>query len=161
MDATTVVAIYAALVGTGAAAIQLAQLRGARTQIRLKANAGVARIESEDRDSFGNPESVSAEVLFIDIVNRSPHPVKVTHVGAATARRRGRRGIFFARPYPLHLSLPLEVPARDRLTLWQPRASLGGWEEEHMRIVVGTADGEDFASRPFRMEELMRLEAVP
>jgi hypothetical protein len=161
VDATTAVAVYAALVGTGAAAIQLAQLRGTRTRLRIKANAGVAPIESESRDSYGNPESTSGEVLFIEIVNRSPHPVKITHLGVMTARRRKRKGVFFARPYPLYLKVPIVAPERDRVTLWQPRASLNGWETERMRVVISTAAGDDFESKSFRMDGLMRLETVP
>jgi hypothetical protein len=161
MDATTIVAGYAALVATGSVAIRLAGLRGRRTLLRLEAHAGTAKIESEDRDVYGNGERVSGEVLFMEITNRSPHPVKITHLGTMSAGRRGRRGLFFARPYPVHLKLPLEIAERDRVTLWQPRASLGDREPERMRIVVRTAAGEDFESRPFRLSELTRLEALP
>jgi hypothetical protein len=161
MDVTAVTATYAALVATGAASIQLVQWRGTRTQVRFEANAGLAPIETNQRDAFGNSGSAPDEVLFIHITNRSPHAVKITHLGAMTTRRRKRKGVFFSRPYPLHLRLPLEVAARDRVTLWQPRAGLGKWESERMRIVVRTAAGDDFESKPLRLNELARLEALP
>jgi hypothetical protein len=95
------------------------------------------------------------------VTNASPHRVKITHLGAMSARRRGRPGLTFVRPYPLHLRLPLEVPARDSVPLWQPRESLATWESVRMRIVARTAAGEDFQSKPFRLDRLPRPEMLP
>jgi hypothetical protein len=157
MDPTAIIASYAALVATGAAAVQLAQWRASRTRLKLKANAGTAPILTESRDIYGNKVSAAGEVLFLHLTKPSPHHVKVTHLGAATA---GRRGLAFVRPYPLHLELPIEIPARDTVTLWQPRGDLASWETARMRIVVRTAAGEDFRSRPFCMAQLSRFELL-
>lgn len=161
MEATTVVAIYAALVASGGAAIQLAQWHSARTRVKLEVHAGIASILTEERDRHGDKVSAPGEVLFFHVTNRSPHPVKITHLGAMPAGRRPKRGLFFARPYPLHVKLPLEIPARDSVTLWQPRSGLASWESERMRVVVKTAVGEDFRSKRFLLEQLTRLETLP
>jgi hypothetical protein len=75
MDATTIVVDYAAFVATGSVAIQLAGLRGARTRLRLEASHG-ATIESQDRDTYGNPETVSGGVLFIENDGSAHPPVR-------------------------------------------------------------------------------------
>jgi hypothetical protein len=64
MDTTTIIASYAALVAGGAAAVQLAQWPGTRTQLKPEANAG---IESEDRDVYGNEILAPGEVVFIQL----------------------------------------------------------------------------------------------
>lgn len=161
MEATTVVAIYAALVASGGAAIQLAQWHGTRTRVKLEIHAGTALILTEEHDPFGNKVSAPGEVLFAQITNRSPHAIKVVHLGAVPAGRRPKRGLFFSRPYPLHIELPLEVPARDSVTLWQARSDLAKWERQRMRVVVKTATGESFRSRRFLLDQLTRLETLP
>ncbi len=98
------------------------------------------------------------EVIFLTITNRSPHSIKVTHLGMVTAVRKDSTGLAFTRPYPRQLALPFEIPARDHVTLWQPRSGLEDWDETEMRVRVGTAAGDDFYSRRFRFADLARLE---
>jgi hypothetical protein len=50
MDATTVIAIYAALVATGALLVEYAQWRSSRTRLKVETHAGVAPILSEEQD---------------------------------------------------------------------------------------------------------------
>lgn len=161
VEATTAVAIYAALVASGGAAIQLAQWHGTRTRVRLEVHAGTASILTEEHDPYGNRVSAPGEVLFSQITNRSPHAVKIVHLGAMPAGWRPKRGLFFSRPYPQHIELPLEVPARDSVTLWQPRSNLAKWERQRMRVVVKTATGESFRSKRFLLDRLTRLETLP
>lgn len=158
MDATPVIAVYAALVATGALLIQLAQWRNSRTQLGVRANAGTAPVLSEREDAFGNKVEEDGEVIFVTITNRSPHSIKVTHVGMVTAVRKDSTGLAFTRPYPRQLALPFEIPARDHVTLWQPRNGLEDWDETEMRIRIGTAAGDDFYSRRFRFADLAQLE---
>jgi hypothetical protein len=157
MGATTAIAIYAALVATGALAVQAAQWRSARTRLKVDANAGLAPIAGGGCDETHK----RGEVVFVQLTNRSPHPIKITHVGMLTVGRKDKKGLFFARPYPLHLQLPLEIPARDNVTLWQPRDQLEKWELRRLRIVIRTAAGDGFHSRRFLIEDLVRLETVP
>lgn len=97
----------------------------------------------------------------MQITNRSPHPVKLTHIGLLRGRGRKKRGAAFGRPYPLHMRLPVEIPARDNTLIWQPRDKLDEmWESSHPRAIVMTAAGEKFQSRRFRFSRLARLEIV-
>jgi len=161
MDSTTVIAFYAAAIATGALAVQGAQWYGARTRLKVSANAGVAPILSGDHDGHGNETSKRGEVLFVQLTNRSPHPVKVTHVGLLKGGRKNQTGLAFSRPYPLQLKLPFEIPARDNVTLWQPRDGLAEWEVDQLRVLIQTAGGDTLRSHPFCLEKLPRLEIVP
>lgn len=160
MDATAVIAIYAALVATAALLVEYAQWRSSRTRLKVETHAGVAPILSEERDPFGNQLHKRDEVLFIQLTNRSPHAVKITHVGAISVDKKDKNGLAFTQPYPLGLRLPLEIAARDSLTLWQPRKGLEAWEGKRMQAVIRTAAGDDFESRAFRLDDLPRLEII-
>lgn len=161
MDPTTITAIYAALVASAALGIQLVQWRGGRTQVKVKVNAGVAPILGQEHDEYGNEISERGEVLFLRLTNRSPHAVKLTHIGVMEAGRKAKRGIAFARPYPLDYRLPLEIPPRDNRTIWQPRTGLDSIADRRMRAVIETAAGDKFESRRFRLSDLRRLEIAP
>jgi hypothetical protein len=159
VDATAVIAIYAALVATAGVLVQYSQWRSSRTQLQLVAFAGVAPVPSIEAGAEFDQREEREEVLFIQLTNRSPHPIKIVHVGLTSAGRRDKRGAAFARPYPLHLRLPFEVPARDNVMLWQPRNKLGEqWEECPVQVRARTAAGEDFKSESFRIEGLPRME---
>lgn len=160
MDATALIAIYAAFIATGGVLVQYVQWRSSRTFLKIETHAGVAPIVSESEDVYGNKVPKKDEVLFVQLTNRSPHAVKITHVGAIAVGRKEKNGIAFARPYPLHLTLPLEIPARDNVTLWQPRKGLEAWKGKRMKVVIQTAAGDDFESRVFRLDDLARLEIV-
>lgn len=161
MSATSIIAIYAALVATAALGVQFAQWRSARTSLKVQANAGVAPVRSGKQDEFGNETFERREVVFVSLTNKSPHTVKITHVGFLGADGRKKTGALFARPYPLSVQLPFEIPARDVLTLWQPRDGLDAWETGVVRVVVQTAGGDKFQSRRCRLSDLSRLEIVP
>lgn len=160
MDTTTIIAVYAALVATAALLVQYTQWRSSHTRLKVEAHAGIAPILSEEKDRFGNKLHKRDEVLFIQLTNRSPHAVKITHVGATSVDLKDEKGLAFTRPYPLNLRLPLEIAARDNVTLWQPREGLEGWEGKQMRVVIRTAAGDDFESKAFRLTDLSRLEIV-
>lgn len=157
---TAVIAVYAAFVASVTLLVQYAQWRSSRTLLKIEIHAGVAPIVSETEDPHGNKLHRNGEVLFVRLTNRSPHAVKITHVGAISVGDKEKKGIAFARPYPLHLSLPLEIPARDNVTLWQPRQGLDTWKDKRMQVVIRTAAGDDFESHVFRLDELPRLEIV-
>lgn len=158
VDATTVIAIYAALVATAALLVHYAQWRSSGTHLKVETHAGVAPILREE-NSFDQVHE-PGEVLFIQLTNRSPHPVKITHVGAISGDGKDKKGLAFARPYPLYVKLPIEIPARDNVTLWQPRNGLETWEERRMQVVIRTAAGDDFQSPCFRLDDLPRLEII-
>jgi hypothetical protein len=161
VEATSIIAIYAALVASAALGVQFARWRSARTSLKVEANAGVAPIlKNGDHDAFGNQTSEPGEVVFLRLTNRSPHAIKITHVGVQTVGRKDKRGIAFARPYPLHVQLPFEIPARDNIILWQPRSGLDKWGSQQLRVFIQTAAGDDFRSRRFRLDDLPRLEIV-
>jgi len=160
MDATAAIAIYAAFVASATLLVQYAQWRSSRTLLKIEIHAGVAPVVSETQDPHGDKLLKKDEVLFVQLTNRSPHAVKITHVGAISMGDKEKKGIAFARPYPLHLSLPFEIPARDNVTLWQPRQGLDAWENKRMQVVIRTAAGDDFESHVFRLDELSRLEIV-
>lgn len=160
MDATAVIAIYAALVATAALLVQYSQWRNSHTRLKVEVHAGVAPILSEEKDPFGNALHKRGEVLFSQLTNCSPHAVKITHVGATPVDLKDEKSLAFTRPYPLNLRLPLEIAARDNVTLWQPREGLEGWEGKQMRVVIRTAAGDDFESKAFRLADLPRLELV-
>jgi hypothetical protein len=132
MDATSIIAIYAALVASAALGVQFAQWRSARTSLKVEANAGVAPVQSGDHDGYGNETSESGEVVFLRLTNRSPHAIKIVHVGMQIADRKDKRALAFAHPYPLHIQLPFEIPPRDNITLWQPRHGLKEWESQRL-----------------------------
>jgi hypothetical protein len=160
MDTTAAIAIYAALVATAALLVQYIQWRSSRTRVKVETHAGVAPILSEEKDSYGNELQERDEVLFIQLTNRSPHAVKITHVGAVSVDKKEKKGLAFTRPYPLNFGLPIEISARDNVTLWQPRKGLAGWEGKRMQAVIRTAAGDDFESPKFRLDDLSRLEIV-
>jgi hypothetical protein len=160
MDATTVIAIYAAVVATAALFVEYAQWRSSRTQLKIETYAGVAPILSEELDGHGNELHKQDEVLFIRLTNRSPHGVKITHVGAISANKDDKEALFFARPYPLDFPLPFQIAARDNVTLWLPRNQLEEWEGKRMQAAIQTAAGDDVESSTFRLEDLPRLEIV-
>ncbi len=160
MDPTAVIAIYAALVATAGLLVQYAQWRSSRTRLKIETHAGVAPILSEELDSYGNALHEPDEVLFIQLTNRGQHAIKVTHMGVISLGGQERKGLAFARPYPLGIRLPIEIPARDNVTLWQPRKTLDAWEGRPMQGVIRTAAGDDFESPPFRLEDLPRLEII-
>ena len=160
MSATTVIAIYAALVASASLIVQYAQWRSSRTQLRISVDAGTAPILSGEKDEYGDELHEDGEVLFIQITNRSPHSVKITHVGVISTGRKAKRGAAFVRPYPLHVLRPFEISARDNVTIWQPRVQLAEWEGQRMRARIQTAAGDDFKSAAFRLDALPRLEVV-
>jgi hypothetical protein len=160
VDTTAVLAIYAACVATAGVLVQYVQWQGSRTLLKIEVHAGVAPIASEAEDAYGNTPHQKDEVLFVQLTNRSPHAIKITHVGALSVGDKEKRGLAFARPYPLHHTLPIEIPARDNVTLWQPRKGLESWEGKRMQVVIRTAAGDDFESRVFRLADLSRLEIV-
>jgi hypothetical protein len=149
VDATAVIAIYAALVATAALFVQYAHWRSSRTRLKVEPHAGVAPILSEETDRYGNELHKRDEVLFIQLTNRSPHAVKITHVGAISVDKKDKKGLAFSRPYPLDLRLPLEIAARDNVTLRQPRKGLEAWEGKRMQAVIQTAAGMILSRRPF------------
>jgi hypothetical protein len=158
---TTIIAIYAAFVASAALIVQYAQWRSSRTRLKVSVNAGTAPILSEEEDPYGQKLRRDGEVLFIQITNRSPHQVKITHVGVISAGRRNKKGAAFIQPYPFHAQqLPFEIPARDNVTLWQPRGGLKEWEGRRMQASIRTAAGDDFESSVFRLDDLSRLEVV-
>ena len=160
MDATTAIAIYAAVVATGALVVEYAQWQSSRTRLKVETHAGVAPILSEERDPYGNQLHKRDEVLFIQLTNRSPHAIKITHVGAISANKKDKKALAFTQPYPLGLPLPIEIAARDNVTLWQPRNGLEAWEGKRMQAVIRTAAGDDFESPTFQLADLPRLEIV-
>ncbi|HKF82876.1 MAG TPA: hypothetical protein VKB23_07955 [Solirubrobacterales bacterium] len=160
MVATAVIAIYAACVASATLLVQYAQWRSSRTLMRIQIHAGVAPVVSETEDPYGNKLHKDDEVLFVQLTNRSPHAVKITHVGAISVGDKEKKGIAFARPHPLHLSLPFEIPALDNLTPWQPRQGLHAWEGRRIQVGIRTAAGDDFESHVFRLDELTRLKIV-
>lgn len=160
MDATAAIAIYAAVVATGALVVQYAQWRSSRTQLKVETYAGVAPIRSAEQDAYGNELHKQDEVLFIRLTNRSPHGVKITHVGATSASKKDAKALAFTRPYPLGAPLPFQIAARDNVTIWQPRDGLKAWEGKRMQVVIQTAAGDDFESPTFRLDDLPRLEIV-
>ncbi len=116
MEVTTLVAIYAAVVATAAVLVQLAVWRSTRTQVRLRVNPGTGPVQGES-DGAGGVYTKEADVVFIEITNRSGHLVKISQVWAVRADNP-ERSFVFPWPYPTHQRLPLEIPARDSRNVW-------------------------------------------
>lgn len=74
MSATTIVAIYAAVVSTGLLLVALASLRANRTRVVLKINPGTAKVQGGEVDDFGTPIDVDGEVVYIQIANARAFP---------------------------------------------------------------------------------------
>lgn len=159
MDLTTGVAIYAAVVATAAGLIQLAQWRASRTKIGIQVNPGTAPIHHGKTDSLGNELAEDSDVVFIQLTNKSPHPVKISTVTAVDADDK-QRGFVFPRPYPLELVLPFEIPPRDNRFLWVSREGL---DAEQFKFKAKTAAGDMFETKPLVLDEQtsLRLHNLP
>ena len=149
MDATTAVAIYAAIVATLAVFVQLAMWRSTRTQVRLRVNPGTGPVRGEP-DGAGGLTAKTAPVVFIEITNRSGHPVKIGQMWAVPAND-SKRGIAWLRPYPEHLTFPFEIPARDSRTIWILQE---GFETQSaFRFGAKTTAGDEFKTKPIVLDD--------
>lgn len=154
MDVTAVVAVVGAVTGTASLLIQGAAWRASGTRIDLDVNPGTASVPGYD-DGGGGSIGVKADVVFIQITNRSPHSVKITHTGAIDADD-DQRGFFFPQPLPFN-RLPFEIPARDNVTVWVLREGL---DAERLRFLIKTAAGEKFQTKPLVLGDLPQLETT-
>ena len=81
MDATTIIAIIGAATGTASLLIQGASWWAGRTRLKLSVNPGTAPVVMHD-DGGGGQVMEDGAVVFVQITNKSPHPVKIGKVGA-------------------------------------------------------------------------------
>jgi hypothetical protein len=100
--AALIIAAYAATVST---VLGVLEIRARRSQLILKLRSGTAEID---------PAGTEGEVIFMEIVNRSMHPVK-----AMSLSFEDREGNFavVTWPFPLAFQLPIQIPARDKCLL--------------------------------------------
>jgi hypothetical protein len=126
-----VLSIYAAVLAT---IVGIAQLWSKRTRLKLRVNRGRATVSGKS-DGGGGWLEEEGEVVFMKITNKSDHLVKVWAVGGHTLRQllrlrrligRPAEGLMITRPYPLHLSVPIEIDPRDSVTVWFARTDLDG-----------------------------------
>lgn len=153
MEVTTLVAIYAAVVATAAVLVQLAVWRSTRTQVRLRVNPGTGPVQGES-DGAGGVYTKEADVVFIEITNRSGHLVKISQVWAVRADNP-ERSFVFPWPYPTHQRLPLEIPARDSRNVWVLQEGLE--TDVPLRFVARTTAGDEFRTKPIVVDDQPQL----
>lgn len=135
MSFTSWISAYAAAAATGALVVQFFTWRAAQTRLTIKAKAGTAPLS----DGTG-------EAVFVTVVNRSDHAVKLINLFVETAG-----GKTFVVPYPLPATkpFPYSIPARDQLVLWADRNGItsDGEQLQIVRAGVFTATDDRFVSK--------------
>jgi hypothetical protein len=151
VSTTTAIAVYAALIATGGLAVQL--VREWRTwATRLEVKVRPMKITTP---GFVLTQDAEPVVVF-EIINHSPHPVKVTHLWLEPLKAGGSSSLFPS-PLPRGTPGPHEIQPHDAVTLYQTRDSLGeGDPEQETRAVVATSDGKTFKSKRIRVDDLTR-----
>lgn len=141
-----ILSTYAAIVGTIALAFQIfAWWRSWQTRVVVTLQRMMLATAGQD------PKPV---VLF-RLVNHSPHPVKVTHVGLAPLHKGGKH-IFIPQPLPLAVAGPFEIDARDSAQVYVEPQRLEdvdpGWKT---RAQIATSDDRKFESKKVLVAELI------
>jgi hypothetical protein len=144
MDATAIVAGYAAVVATGALAFNVWNaLRTWQTRVEVKLR----------RMNILTPGEGEPVILF-ELTNHSGHKVKITHVGLDPIKRGGLHS-FIPHPFPLPTAGPFEIPPRDSVQIWiKPDVLAEGDPQFKTRALIRTSDGRDFESKRVRVREL-------
>ena len=146
---TAVVAIYAALVATGAFVVNLLNwIRAWQTRVEVI-------VQRMDSVAFGSSER--EPVVLFELVNRSAHPVKVTTLSLAPVRKGGEH-LLFLRPFPLTSPLPIELPPHDATDLWIEPDEIAKADPDpsyRTRAWVRTSDRGNFKSKRFRVRTLL------
>jgi hypothetical protein len=138
VDATDVIAIYAALVATGSLGWQIArERRQERTRLEVEVRLGFLAFDSGAR-----------EAILINISNRSSHPVKVTSAGLLhQSRPKARIAITNSLP---PAGLPVVIAAKDAHQTWIEKTDLPPGEVDlfkPLQAYAGASTGEEFHSR--------------
>lgn len=147
LDATAIVAGYAALVATAALVWNvLSSLRTWQTRVAVKLH----------RMNIVTPGAGEGEpVILFELTNHSGHKVKITHVGLDPIMRGGPHS-FIPHPLGLPMAGPFEIPPRDSVTVWiKPDVLSEGDPEYKTRALVKTSDGVQFESKRVRVRELL------
>ncbi len=147
MTGTLAVAIYAAVVATGGL---LWQIYTYRRNERVQRERESTRMEVKCRAAFVPLSPGVLRAVGIEMVNRSQHPVRVTHVWFEHQRRQGWNlpVIDF-----IAGSLPVVIEARDSGTLLIARDVLVTGQDavdptKPVTAHAGLATGEDFRAEP-------------
>jgi len=142
---TTVIAIYAAVVASGALAFNVfSWWRTWATRVKVDLR----------RLQIFEPGAVSGPVVHFQLTNHSTHAVKVTHVGLGPVNK-GDLHIWIPRPHGVAAPGPFEIPARDSVSVWIKPAELSRGDPKHRtRAIVKTSDGRSFRSKRTRVGEL-------
>ena len=154
MDATTVVAIYAATVATGSVLIQFAVWRTTHTRVRLHVNPGTGPVQGES-DGAGGFIRKDADVVFIDITNQSGHPVRISQIWATRSDDPESHFVFLD-PYPRrYQTFPLGIPARDSRTIWVLQKGIP--TDRPLRFRAKTTADDEFETKPIVVDDLPRF----
>lgn len=153
-----VLSIYGAALAT---ILGLAQLWSRRTRLKLRVNPGRATVAHRS-DGGGGQIAQDGNVVFMQITNRSGHPVKITMVGGNKSFellrilfRRPGKGFIVARPLPLTLSVPFVIEPRDNVMIWFDRDALDA--ERRTVFAAYTADGRVARTRPIKLSKRPEL----
>jgi len=144
--ATAIAAGYAAIIATLALAFNVfSSLRTWLTRVKVT----LRRMELVSPG--GKPEPV---ILF-ELMNRSPHKVKITHVSLAPTTRGGAH-LFIPHPLGLPEPAPFEIPARDSVAVWvKPEILADGDPRHKTRAEIKTSDGVTSESKRVRVQALL------
>jgi hypothetical protein len=126
---TAAVAAYGAILSTVAIAWNIWSWRREHsTRVVVNVTTGFL--------TFG-PE-LSDPMVFVSVVNKSQHPVKIASAGLELQDGSGRTAVFLHSPPGS--TLPGEVAPRDSAATWEPMSVLDGGDFDFTRPVVGWAN---------------------
>lgn len=151
--ATAIVAGYAALIATGALAFQIISWLLSH-QTRVKVDLRAMRLLE--------PGAQGRPAVIFDLKNRSPHRVKVTHVGLRPLYKGGPAS-FIAHPLPLPAPGVFEIPAHDgvQVYIWCTTITDGQYDPDwKTRAMISTSDGASFESKGVRVRDLLIAESA-
>lgn len=149
MDPGDVIAGYAAVVATGAVVVQLFRWRAAQTRVVVKMKPGEAPLATG-----------VGEAMFVTVINRSAHAVKLMGLYFETA---DGRTFAVLHPFPTGQSFPYSIPGRDQMVFWAQRDGFGDEPRllDPVRAAVWTATDETFRSKRQPIDDQPRWEVVP
>jgi hypothetical protein len=145
--ATAIVAGYAAIVATLGLGFQMVSwLLGWQTRVHVRVIPKMM---------VTNATGPNEAAVVFKLVNRSSHPVKITHLGMDPLKKGGPH-IMFPQPLPLPVAGTFEIPPRDAVTVWQPPTSFkDGDPDWKTRARATTSDDKTFKSKRLRVRDLM------
>jgi hypothetical protein len=138
VELTDALAAYAAGLSTLTAVVGYLTWRH-NTQTRVDVRSRLMTLHT--------PGGSDEHIVTIEMINRSPHEVAVTHVGFR--RGSGENHLFIPRPYPSEGPLPIVIAPKRAKWVRVQEDTLMSHADETLRPHVSTDDDHSSSSRAF------------